>query len=151
MNPLNSIILLKKQMGMSEAFYLINPATEVFFNREKAVSVKQNLKHLDLEQHLTERWQNYVTRSQHHYWVISVQPHCIFQVWPVALLPTHGTSQCVSQGEMQVWECPAHDILPILMNLLGIESWRKSCKIFLLFMSEQNNQKQETPFIFYSL
>lgn len=30
MNPLNSIILLKKQMGMSEAFYLINPATEVF-------------------------------------------------------------------------------------------------------------------------
>lgn len=30
MNPLNSIILLKKQMGMSEALYLINPATEVF-------------------------------------------------------------------------------------------------------------------------
>lgn len=38
MNPLNSIILLKKQMGMSEAFYLINPATEVFFLTGKKLS-----------------------------------------------------------------------------------------------------------------
>lgn len=43
MNPLNSIILLKKQMGMSEAFYLINPATEVFLTGKKLSQLNRTL------------------------------------------------------------------------------------------------------------
>lgn len=129
MNPLNSVILLKKTDGNVWSILFNKPSNWGFLTGIKLSQLNRTL-----EQHLTERGQNYVTGSQGHYWVISVQPHCILQVWPVAWLPTHGTSQCVSQGGMQVWGCPVHNILPILMTLLGIKSWRKSCKIFLLFM-----------------